>query len=283
LKVRRPCQAGAFYAGTKNSLKVEIERCFLHRLGPGKLPSVPAKGERKIVALVCPHAGYMYSGPVAATSYYHLAIDGTPDIIIILGPNHSGFGSGVSIMTEGKWATPLGEVEIDSNVANEIVKNSKLIDVDDQAHAYEHSIEVQLPFLQYIYGDKFKFVPICMMMQDIETSVEVGEAILKALAGKNAVIIASTDMTHYEPQEIAEKKDRIAINAIIKLDEAELQRAVELNMISMCGYGPVTSALKAAKALDAREAKLLSYKTSGDVTGDYEAVVGYASIVIKKI
>jgi len=282
LKVRRPCQAGAFYAGTEESLRDEIKKSFLHRLGPGKLPELNVMGERKIVALVCPHAGYMYSGPVASNGYCSLALDGKPDTLVILGPNHTGLGSGVSIMTEGSWSTPLGEVRIDTELASAILKHSKLVDIDDSAHAQEHSIEVQLPFLQYVLGEKFQFVPICMMMQDLKTSVEVGEALAKALEGKNGVILASSDMTHYEPQKTAEKKDQLAINAILKLDEAELQSVVESRSISMCGYGPVTTAVKASKILGAKEAKLLSYKTSGDITGDYSAVVGYASIAITK-
>jgi len=282
LKVRRPCQAGAFYAGTEESLRDEIKKSFLHRLGPGKLPELNVMGERKIVALVCPHAGYMYSGPVASNGYCSLALDGKPDTLVILGPNHTGLGSGVSIMTEGSWSTPLGEARIDTELASAILKHSKLVDIDDSAHAQEHSIEVQLPFLQYVLGEKFQFVPICMMMQNLKTSVEVGEALAKALEGKNGVILASSDMTHYEPQKTAEKKDQLAINAILKLDEAELQSVVESRSISMCGYGPVTTAVKASKILGAKEAKLLSYKTSGDITGDYSAVVGYASIAITK-
>ncbi|MEM3506526.1 MAG: AmmeMemoRadiSam system protein B [Candidatus Bathyarchaeia archaeon] len=280
LKVRQATQAGAFYAGTAKSLKAQIESCFLGKYGPGRLPKLNEKGERIIKALVCPHAGYMYSGQVAAHSYYALAKDGIPNSIVIIGPNHTGMGSGVSIMDEGKWATPLGELEIDSILAKEICKHSSIIDIDEMAHKYEHSIEVQIPFLQYIYGSKIKFVPICMMLQDLETSIEVGEAIAKALSNKNSVVIASSDMTHYEPQEIAKKKDELALNAIIELNEKKLHEVIEKESISMCGYGPVTVAINASKSLGANEAKLLCYKTSGDITGDYGAVVGYASVLI---
>lgn len=282
MKVRRPAQAGAFYAGNRAQLEAQIKNCFLHELGPRHLPDVPAKGQRRIVALVSPHAGYMYSGPVAASGYDSLASDGTPDAFVILGPNHSGLGSGVSIMTEGRWQTPLGESLIDSDIANLICKQSSIVDVDDDAHAFEHSIEVQLPFLQYVYKREIRFVPICMMMQDLKTSVEVGEAIAKATEGKDVVIIASSDMTHYEPQRSAEKKDRAAIDAILKLDEKELQDVVESKNISMCGCGPVSSAIRCAKILGASRANLLNYKTSGDITGDYDAVVGYASVAISK-
>ncbi|MEM3061369.1 MAG: AmmeMemoRadiSam system protein B, partial [Candidatus Bathyarchaeia archaeon] len=195
MKIRRACQAGAFYAGTTKSLKAQIESCFLGKYGPGSLPKLNECGERRIKALICPHAGYMYSGQVAAHSYFALASDGIPEAVVIVGPNHTGMGSGVSIMNQGIWLTPLGKTEIDSSLAKEICKTSSLIDVDESAHEYEHSIEVQLPFLQYIYGDKIKFVPICMMMQDLETSIEVGEAVAKALSSlnKNSVIVASSD------------------------------------------------------------------------------------------
>jgi len=282
LKVRHPCQAGMFYAGTVEALKAQIEKCFTHRLGPGKLPKVVEKGPRSIVGLVCPHAGYMYSGPVAAHSYYNLAMDSRPDVVVIFGPNHTGRGSALALMDEGVWRTPLGDVEIDTQTTDQIVQESSIIDIDDSAHRFEHSIEVQLPFLQYLYGQMFKFVPICFLMQDLESSRGVGEAVGKALSGKNAVIIASTDMTHYEPQEGAERKDRLAIDAATKMDEELYYSTVESKRITTCGYGPVVAAITAAKLLGAKRAKLLCYKTSGDVTGDYSSVVGYASISFTK-
>jgi len=282
LKVRSPCQAGAFYSGTKSSLTKQIENCFRHKFGPGKLPEVNRNGKRSIVALVCPHAGYMYSGAVAANSYYALATDGAPQTCVILGPNHTGMGSGVSIMMEGAWETPLGVSSIDTETAKKIQQQTKMIDIDESAHRLEHSIEVQLPFLQYVYGLNLKFVPVCMMMQDLTTSIEVGEAISNAVDGMNTVIIASSDMTHYESQTAASKKDRLVIESILSLDEESLQKVVESQSISMCGYGPVTAAVRAAKLLGAKTASLLSYKTSGDVTGDTSSVVGYASISITK-
>ena len=282
MKIRRPTQAGAFYAGSQQSLREQIESCFRHELGPGSLPTVADKKLQNIVGLVCPHAGYMYSGPVAAHGYYHLAQDGKPDIVVILGPNHTGNGSALAAMREGAWRTPLGDVEIDTATADLITHASSIIDVDDSAHAFEHSVEVQLPFLQYLYGSSFKFVPICFLMQDLESSREVGSALAKALIGKNAVIIASTDMTHYEPQRSTEKKDKAAIEAVLKLDEQQLYSTVEGFNISMCGPGPTTALVAAAKALGAKKAELLCYKTSGDITGDYSAVVGYASIAFMK-
>jgi AmmeMemoRadiSam system protein B len=162
------------------------------------------------------------------------------------------------------------------------LSESSLIDVDDSAHAFEHSIEVQLPFLQFLYGSAFKFVPISFLMQDLQSSREVGLAVAKALKGKNAVVIASTDMTHYEPQKSAEKKDKAALEAVLKLDETQFYSIIEVSATSICGYGPTIAAVTAAKALGAEDSKILCYKTSGDITGDFSAVVGYASIMFMR-
>jgi hypothetical protein len=254
----------------------------MHKLGPGKLPEVEEKGQRSIVGLVCPHAGYMFSGPVAANAYYNLASDGRPDTVVLFGPNHYGLGSALAIMNEGAWRTPLGDVEIDIQTADQILRESRIIDVDDTAHAREHSIELQLPFLQYLYGSSFKFVPISFLMQDLESGREVGRAVAKALSGKNGLVIASTDMTHYEPHERAEQKDKQAIDAAVKMDEELYYSTVESRRISTCGYGPVVAAITASKLLDAKKARLLCYKTSGDITSDFSSVVGYASISFMK-
>jgi len=278
LKVRRPFQAGTFYAGTAETLRTQIEQCFTHRLGPGKTPKTADDGPHKLVGFVSPHAGYMYSGPVAAHGFYNMALDGRPEVIVILGPNHAGQGSPIAVMNEGVWRTPLGDAQIDTTIANLIVKESKIVDPDDTAHMFEHSIEVQIPFLQYLYGSNFRFVPIDFLMQDLESSREVGEAISKALMNKNASIIASSDMTHYEPQKTVEKKDQLVIDAAERMDENQLYSAIEDYGITACGYGPIIALITAAKALGAKNAKLLCHATSGDVTGDYSAVVGYASI-----
>ena len=282
VKVRHPCQAGVFYEGNAESLRRQIENCFLHEFEPRKIAKIVEAGPRKVIGLVCPHAGYMFSGPVAAHAYYRLALDGKPDVVTIFGPNHTGYGSGLAVMNEGVWRTPLGDVQVDSQTANQIVHESSIVDVDDSAHRLEHSIEVQLPFLQYLYGSEVRIVPICFLMQDLPSSREVGKAVAKVLAEKNAVIIASSDMTHYEPQERAAKKDRSALEAIEAMDEVEFYSIVEAERISACGYGPITALITAAKILGAKEAKLLCYKTLGDVTGDYSSVVGYAAVAFMK-
>lgn len=278
MKARPPAFAGSWYAGTPQELRKQIGACFTHKLGPGNLPKVAKEGPRKILGLVSPHAGYMYSGPIAAHGYYRLAADGKPNVTVILSPNHTGRGSALATMKEGVWRTPLGDVEIDTPVAEKILQESRVIDIDEKAHAFEHSIELQLPFLQYLYGSSFRFVPICFLMQDLESSREVGKAIAAALSQENAVVIASTDMTHYEPHENAKRKDEMIIEAATRLDEEEYYSLVESYGISTCGYGPVVAAITAAKKLGGEKGQLLCYKTSGDITGDYSAVVGYASI-----
>jgi len=277
MKIRRPSQAGMFYAGNPEDLKKQIEECFLHKLGPGKIPKAVEDGPRKIVGLICPHAGYMYSGPVAAHAYHRLALDGKPEVFVIMGPNHMGYGSAIALMNEGVWRTPFGDIEIDYETASRILRVSELIDIDETAHKYEHSIEVQLPFLQYLYGSEFRFVPIVFLMQDLKSSQEVGKALAKALEGRNAVIIASTDMTHYEPHEQASRKDKLALSAVEKMNEEGFYSIIESYRVSACGYGPVAALIVASRLLGAKKAEILCYKTSGDVVGDYSSVVGYAS------
>ncbi len=281
MSVRRPHVAGSFYPSDPQRLRRDIEDCFKHPLGPGRLP---LRGEkpRTITGIVCPHAGYMYSGPVAAHSYFALSEEEAPETAIILGPNHTGLGGAVSLMAEGYWETPLGRLKIDPDLSNAVFKASGIIDIDESAHLYEHSIEVQLPFLQYLYGSSVGIVPICMGFQDLETSRNIGEAVAKAAAERNVIIIASTDMTHQEPQQSAARKDRLVLDALEAMDEERVQSVVQTNHITMCGYGPVSAAIVASKALGADRAEILSYHTSGDITGDRGAVVGYASAKITR-
>ena len=281
MSVRRPYVAGSFYPSEPQRLRQDIEGCFKHALGPGRLPT---KGNepRTITAIVCPHAGYMYSGPVAAHSYLALSEEKKPDTAIILCPNHTGVGSALSLMGKGIWETPLGRVNIDEEISRAIFDTSRMVDMDEAAHAYEHSIEVQLPFLQYLYGSAIRIVPICMGLQDLDVSRNLGEAIADATKSKNTIVIASTDMTHQESQQSATRKDRLVLDAIQTMDEESVQKTVESHRITMCGYGPVSAALVASKRLGADKAEILSYHTSGDITGDRGAVVGYASAKITR-
>jgi len=282
LKIRKPYVAGTFYAGTKIELTQQLTDCFKHRFGPGQLPQAEMRGPRKILGLVSPHAGYMYSGPIAANGFGKLAKDGLPEAFIILGPNHTGYGSGISILTEGDWQTPLGTLPIHTELAKQIQKASSIMDVDESAHSHEHSIEVQLPFLQLLYGDAAKFIPICMMMQDLKSSREIAQSIIRATQGRDIVIIASSDFTHYESHESAVRKDNQAIEAITALDDAALNDLGESNRVTMCGYGPITVLIAAAKMSGNIRAELLTHKTSGDITEDRSSVVGYSSIVFQR-
>lgn len=277
MKARKPAVSGMFYAGTARELEEQIEWCYKHELGPGAVPRVNSKGLREIVAIVVPHAGYYYSGPVAAHAYNELADDGVPDTAVILGPNHTGYGYPVSVWVGAVWNTPFGEVEINEAFARRLL--GEVIEADETAHIHEHSIEVQLPWLQHLY-ESVRIVPIAMLAQDIETARAVGKAISRL--DDNLIVIASSDFTHYEPHNIAMEKDGSVIEAIVNLDEEELYERCERLNCTMCGYGPVASAIVAAKEMEAKRVSLLKYATSGDTSGDFSQVVGYGSIVIRR-
>ena len=271
--MRRPTVAGMFYAGDERSLRSQIESCFLGPLGPGKLPKI-GSAKRRILGGVAPHAGYVFSGMIAAHLYSRIAEDGLPKTFIILGPNHTGRGSGIAITTQD-FETPLGVVKIDHELAKAIRKD--LVDEDDEAHRGEHSIEVQLPFLQYLSSD-IRFVPICMGFQDYESAVSVGKTIRDAIKDKDVIVIASTDMSHYVTKDTAKRKDGMALEAIRAMDPKRLFEVVRDEDISMCGYGPVMATLTACAG---GKATVLKYATSGDVQ-PMRDVVGYASAVIEK-
>jgi len=267
--IREPVVAGQFYPGSPQKLRTMIKGL------------VDEKAEKlDVIGLLSPHAGYMYSGPVAGATISRIKFK---DTFIIMGPSHTGMGKPFSIMTEGTWETPLGAVEIDSELAEKILASSKYLEKDHMAHLYEHSIEVQIPFLQYFKPD-IKIVPIILIYSDSAIYKEIGKAIAKAIKelGREAIIIASGDMTHYEPHQSAEKKDTQAIEAMLNLDEDELTKRVENLRISTCAHAPLVSLISAAKDLGATEAELVQYKTLGDITGDYSSVVGYAGLIIKR-
>jgi AmmeMemoRadiSam system protein B/AmmeMemoRadiSam system protein A len=230
--------------------------------------------------VIMPHAGYIYSGWVAGATISRVNVKNT---CIVIGPNHTGMGKPFSIMTDGVWKTPLGNIKIDSALAKRMLANSKFLSEDYLAHVSEHSIEVQLPFLQYFNKD-VQIVPVILSYATRTVYREIGRAIAKAIedSGNDVLIIASSDMTHYEKHETVIKKDNLAIEAILELNEDELLERIHNNNISMCGFGPAVSLIAAAKELGAREAELVKHQTSGDTSGDYASVVGYAGIIIKK-
>ncbi len=264
--MRVPAVARQFYPASKKDLKREISRCF----------AGVASNEKAVLGAVVPHAGYMYSGNTAAYVYSALP---KVDTFVLIGPNHTGYGSQVAVSSE-TWSTPLGEVSSDGEFIKALPK--KIIDIDESAHRYEHSIEVQLPFLQYRFGE-FSIVPVCMGMQDEETANDVGMELAEAAGklNKKVVMIASSDFTHYKPDKVAREDDAYFIKAIMDMDVQEFYRRLYERNASVCGYGAIAAMLAAVKSRGAKSATLLKYSTSGDVTGDIAAVVGYAGIVVE--
>jgi len=276
-RVRKPAVAGYFYPNEKYGLIGLIEETFKsNTLGPGTLP--PAKERKETIGYIVPHAGYEYSGYVAAHAYLEISALPEGSTFIIIGPNHYGLGSPIALPQSEIWETPLGQVKIDTALRNEILSEKSIIDMDDAAHWREHSIEVQIPYLQYVKKD-FKILPISMSLMEKEYAVEVAEIIYKKIKEKkNYYIIASSDLTHYEPAESVNKKDEIAINAILKKDLDEFYRILRKYNITMCGYGPASVLMHLSSLMGYNNVKLLKHVNSGDITGDYSAVVGYASI-----
>jgi len=285
--MREPAVAGQFYPDDPDELSEMIEDCYKDKLGPSKLPGKPVKGPRSIKGLVVPHAGLPYSGPCAAHAYIELFKDGMPDTFIILGPNHHGVGAGVATMTED-WDMPFGKAIVDRQLAKLLVKG--VVKVDDMAHRYEHSVEVQIPFLQRLKKD-MKFVPITMAMQDFATAKEVGETMAQAVAGRDVVIIAASDFSHVGSNfsvpvpagknagQYAASQDDIAIKEILALNPQGMVEKVRKHGITMCGFGPVAAMMICAQKMGATKAKLLKYYSSYDVMPATSAV-GYAAIVL---
>ncbi len=270
--MRYPRVAGQFYPSDPKELKAQIKAVFMHRLGPGKIPTM--KQGEELLAVMAPHAGYMFSGPIAAHSYAALA-ESFPKggTIIVIGPNHTGFGAPISLTTQDWWM-PFGTVKVDMELAEMLIKGG--IADDMSAHRYEHSVEVQLPFIQYI-SDEFLFLPIVMMDQSMRSAVALGKLLRYSIEslGKKAVIVASTDFSHYVPKEKAYRNDAYALSAIEKMDIKGLYDAIRRYDITMCGYGPVAATMEAVKEKVSRT-KILKYATSGDIM-PMKDVVGYGS------
>jgi len=268
MTVRQPAVAGQFYSASKTQLEKELAR-------------LTDKGAKKddCLGAVSPHAGYIYSGMVAGRVLSRINFK---DVFVILGPNHTGVGEPFAIQSSGYWQTPAGRVEINEDLARGILKDSEFIKEDASAHAYEHSIEVQLPILQYI-NKEFKFIPIIISHAELSVYRKIGAGLADSIkkSDRNVVLISSSDMTHYESHENAKSKDRKAIDAILKLDEERLIKETQKWDISMCGLAPTVVMLSCLKKLGAKTAELVDYMTSGETSGDYTSVVGYAGILIK--
>jgi hypothetical protein len=271
--MRRAAVAGTFYEGRKENLEEQLKKCF----------SGVSREEEDILGAVVPHAGYMFSGGVAAHAYANLtkteADTNTNITFVILGPNHTGMGSPIATARD-TWATPLGEVEVDETFVDAL--SGTIIVIDETTHIREHSIEVQLPFLQFLFHKNFKFVPICLGLSDEETAKEIGETLAKiiSVSDKKVIVLASSDFTHYEPDNIAREKDKYVIEAITELNVGKFYHRIYERNVSACGVGPIASMMYAVKKLGAKRGKLVKYATSGDIIGDRSSVVGYAAIVI---
>ncbi len=289
--LRTPAVAGRFYPGRAEELLREVREFT----SPGKIPI--ATGRIAAIGCVAPHAGYIYSGGVAGAVYSRLKI---PDRCVILCPNHTGKGRPLAIMASTTWQTPLGEVAADADMGARLLRRFPALQEDSAAHRAEHAIEVQIPFLQTL-RPKLKIVPIAIGTRDFDVLRGLGEALADVIADRHqedrhekdhreehqkekrpekTLIIASSDMNHYESDAITRIKDRKAIERVLALDARGLWEVVMNEDISMCGFGPTVVMLTAAKLLGATSATLVKYATSGDVSGDYNSVVGYAGIIV---
>lgn len=265
--IRKPAVAGQFYTDEPGRLRREMERMVpsgLHR--------------RKVKGIVAPHAGYVYSGHVAGAVYGAVEIPGT---VVILGPNHHGFGAAAALSPDREWLTPLGSVPRDETLSSLVRKHVPFVEADSSAHRFEHSLEVQVPFLQYCRPD-VRIVPICLGFGDYERCRLLGEGLARAIGefGEDVLIVASSDMTHYESAESAHAKDQLAMAEVLALNPGGLLRICRERNITMCGVIPTAVMLVAARELGATRGEVIGYATSGDVTGDNRQVVAYAAIVV---
>lgn len=265
---RTPAVAGQFYHGTAAKLSQQVEQYINKNLI-----------KEHAIGILSPHAGLIYSGSVAGQVYSSIEF---PKTFVLIGPNHTGLGAKISMMASGEWEIPTGVFSIDEKLSHRIAANVPIVSKDAQAHIFEHSLEVQLPFIAY-FSKEPKIVPIIIMSASLEECRLLGDGIAKSIKEVNyeTVIVASSDMSHYVPDDVARQKDKKAIGMITALNPEGLYEVVVRERISMCGYLPAVVMLFAAKALGAIEARLIKYSTSGEVSGDYDQVVGYAGMIVK--
>lgn len=263
--VRSPAVAGQFYPGREAALRQMLTDL-----------SSPAEKPKTALGIMSPHAGYVYSGAVAGKTLSATAIT---DEVVILGPNHHGFGHPAAVFDKGSWATPLGETLIAENLTALILKHCPMTASDPVAHRAEHSLEVQLPFLQAL-SPEVRIAPICISHLPLDALLQMGKGLAAAIEAteKNVLIISSSDMTHFEAGDVARRKDFLAIEKVLALDPEGLYETVRSNCISMCGVIPTVVMLQAVICLGATGAELVAYSNSGDVTGDQSDVVGYAGV-----
>jgi MEMO1 family protein len=270
--IRKPVIAGTWYPGSPKVLRAEIEGYF------NNVPDTKIDG--RITGLVVPHAGYMYSGQVAAYAY-KIIKEKTFDAVVVVGPSHRTFFHGVSIYDKGGYETPLGVIPVDVSLAKDIMAYSEIIFPMPDAHSQEHSLEIQLPFLQVALGE-FCFVPLVMAEQDHQSCESLAESIFRALGNRKVLIVGSSDLSHFHSYEKALKLDSVALKHIEKMDGRSLSEDLGKNVCEACGGGPAVVTMMVSKKIGADRAKILNYANSGDVTGDKKSVVGYASAVFYK-
>ncbi len=271
---RKPAVAGSFYPSDPEDLRDYIRELFISKKGAGELPD--PDGFKKNVGIIVPHAGYVYSGATATHAYFHASEFGKPDLVVIMGPNHTGYGKPISVWPMGSWKTPLGNVSVDESVSNALVETFPACAFDYEAHLFEHSIEVQVPFLQFTLGTGFKILPICMMDQRKETVRQFAIAMRKILNGKRFWMVASTDLNHYEDHETTLYKDKVIMDAISGENIDELYHALDREKITMCGFGPVSVLL----SMELGAPQILCHSTSGEVSEDFDQEVGYLAACV---
>ncbi len=275
---RRTCAAGTFYPADAARLAEEVRRC----LGQ-PLPQLPS-GERELASpfgLVLPHAGYRYSGEVAAQGFREVYKQGRPEVAVVIGANHTGLGGPLAVAPEEAWDTPLGELPVDGGLAERLAE-AWGAERDGLPFVEEHSVEVQLPFLRYLFGE-VPIVPVVAQLMAPQVASRAGAALAEAVRDRGALLVASTDFTHHEPQAVAERRDRLALGHILNLDLEGFLGAVARERITICGPGAVAVLIGAARALDLFGAQRLAYRTSGDVIGIWEQVVGYAAVALRQV
>jgi len=264
--IRQPAVAGRFYTADPDRLREEL----------GLL--VQPGGEERAIGIVAPHAGYLYSGKVAGQVYGQVRV---PEAVLVIGPNHTGVGAPAALSPSGEWSTPLGPVPVNSRLSKLILKHAPLVREDLAAHRFEHSIEVQLPFLQY-RNPRVSIAALCLSIADFDSLCLLGEGIARAVSeyAGEVLIVASSDMSHYEAARTAMAKDELALAELAALNPEALLKVCREKDITMCGVVPATVMLVAARALGATSSRLISYSTSGEVTGDLESVVAYAALAV---
>ena len=269
--LRHPAVAGRFYPGDPDDLRAEARGYLSQSTSTNEVPV-------RAVGCIAPHAGYMYSGHVAGAVFARVEI---PRRCIVLCPNHTGMGRALAIMSEGAWETPLGEVPIDAELAGALKRSFPALQEDSAAHRAEHAAEVELPFL-LLRQPELRFVPIALGTSQFEVLEQLGKALADVVAAQNdpILIVASSDMNHYESDAVTRVKDHRAIERILTLDPRGLFDVVTQQNISMCGFGPAVAMLTAARQLGAKSAELVKYATSGDISGDRDMVVGYAGVIV---